>query len=240
VADATCSLSPADLGMLLVQTAARQECLSGLCELLRTVAEISSSFGCVLWELAPYVHGGEPRDGRLYVLAQWFHGLNTSATYNLGLDSVTGSAILEQKAMNVGQISTDQRVRDQHPFLKHTHINSFCSAPLTFLDGRKGALNLYRATPFTDAEVERVVQMAWLVPELYGNIRDKISFRQIRKINGIMQQVDMTSSPTHDHVRAALNAIVESVADTFQSIETYLLKGHPGQSGGLRSYSHQS
>jgi signal transduction histidine kinase len=214
--------------MLLVQTAARQECLSGLCELLRTVAEISSSFGCVLWELAPYVHGGlpqigeEPRDGRLYVLAQWFHGLNTPATYNLGLDSVTGSAILEQKAMNVGQISTDQRVRDQHPFLKHTHINSFCSAPLTFLDGRKGALNLYRATPFTDAEVERVVQMAWLVPELYGNIRDKISFRQIRKINGIMQQVDMTSSPTHDHVRAALNAIVESVADTFQSIETSL------------------
>ena len=209
--------------MLLVQTAARQERLSGLCELLRTVAEISSSFGCVLWELAPYVQSGELKDGRLYVLAQWFHGCSTSATYNLGLDSVTGSAILEQKAMNVGQISTDHRVRDQHPFLKHTHINSFCSAPLTFLDGRKGALNLYRATPFTDAELERLVQMAWLVPELYGNIRDKISFRQIRKINGIMQRVDMTSSPpTHDHVCAALNAIVESVADTFQSMETSL------------------
>src|SRR4051795_12674338 len=98
-----------DSGIIaLLDSALKQDSLSGICEMLRTVADNFDSLGCVLWELAPGEEGTNSPDSRLYVLAQWFRvPTTTTVTHNLSLDSITGRAILGEKAVHVDRVSSD-------------------------------------------------------------------------------------------------------------------------------------
>src|SRR3989440_6911470 len=137
--------------------------------MLRAIAEAVDAYGCVLWQVTPASKlDADPPQGTLFVLAQWVRDNRYVALYNLPLKSISGHAVLTQKSINVPDISKEP-LNVLSSFQKVTGIKAMCSVPITFVDGKKGTVNVYRnvAPPFTDDEVQTVEQLASLVPALH-------------------------------------------------------------------------
>jgi len=95
----------------LVSTALRQDKLSGISEMLRTVAEAINAYGAILWQVTPGSDlDASPLKGSLFVLAQWLQDDYRFALHDLPLESATGEAILNQVSVNVADVWTDPRV----------------------------------------------------------------------------------------------------------------------------------
>jgi signal transduction histidine kinase len=110
--------------------------------------------------------------------------------------------------------------------MRETGIQGFCSVPITFIDGARGAVNLYRrvAQPFSPIEVIQIERMASLVPRLYQTIRDRVSFNLISSVNETLHTADLRTQSrallSKDGVRETLQEICERVSASFQCIET--------------------
>jgi len=219
--------------MNLVSTALSQNKLSIISGMLESLAKAVNAYGCILWQVVP---GSklDPVDpsGYLFVLAEWFPNKKTDPLHDLPLeDSITGAAVLSGKLINIHNYHEDtykgQKPYTKDPFIEETGIRSFCSVPLKFLDGRHGALNLYRTelVPFSPQEEEQIKQLASLVPALYKAIRDRVNFTVIRNINKILNQAERKASkekepPSKEQVKKDIQRICDLVTNTFQCIET--------------------
>ena len=209
----------------LVSTALRQDKLSGISEMLRTVAEAINAYGAILWQVTPGSDlDASPLKGSLFVLAQWLQDDYRFALHDLPLESATGEAILNQVSVNVADVWTDPRVFTRTSFLRETGVKPMCSVPLRFLDGGMGALNLYRktATPFTETEVSDVEQLASLIPALYQTVRDNVSLTLLRGVNDILNEAEIRSADqplSKVEMKKVFDSIVRRLAATFQCVE---------------------
>jgi signal transduction histidine kinase len=99
--------------------------------------------------------------------------------------------------------------------------------PISFLDGIKGAVNVYRTVdrPFSDEKVRTVEQLASLVPPLYESIRDKVSLNLISSTDKILNEAEMHSRnlpPSLDEIKDVFKVVCDRIAATFHCIEASL------------------
>jgi signal transduction histidine kinase len=213
--------------MTLVETALSQDKLSGISEMLRSIAEALDACGCILWEVAPGSKIDEtPPSGHLFVLAQWFCDDRIRVIMDLPLDrSVVGSAILSGESVNVEDVWQDERVYTDGPYLSQAGIKSMCAAPLDPGGGIRGVVSLYRNSnaPFGAQEVAQAERLISLVPALYHAIRDRVSSKLIGQVNDILQEADLRAPLTPfsaDEAGKVFQQICALVAETFQCVET--------------------
>lgn len=207
----------------VVATALGQSKLSGLSEVLRSVAEAVDAYGSILWQVPRGVQLDAP-GANLQILAEWFPDSQSSILYSLPIKgSRTGKAVL------TGQRQAPQRVTSRgvydDPFLKEAGIRTFLSLPLKFTDGSHGALNLYRNQPdrFTPADIELGERLASLLPELYQAIRDRISFALIHQVHEILHEAELSAPEVPlemQQMKQVVDTICTLVADALQCGET--------------------
>jgi signal transduction histidine kinase len=210
-----------------VSTALRQHRLSGVSEILKEIAHAVDAFGCVLWQATPDSKlDAQPPEGSLFVLSQWLEDNSFVALYDLPLKSVSGEAILTQAPVNVHDIF-EHPLNVLTPFQRDAGIKTMCSVPITFLDGVRGTVNVYRnvAMPFSSEEVQTVAQFASLVPALYETVRDKVSLDLISSIDEIINKAEFQSrnhTLSLDEIKVVFKAIAEQMGVIFNSLEVSL------------------
>lgn len=209
----------------LVTMALNQDSLSGLSEMLKTIALSVNADGCILWEARPGSDfNSSPPKGHFFILAGWFKDNWKLALEDLPLNSAVGRAVITQQAIN------SERVRDSreflsHPILQTTSVKTFFCVPVNFLDGTKGALNVYRyvPVPLYESEQRIVEEQAVLVPSLYQTIRDRVSLRLIRKVDDILHEAEtgqLDPKAISETATKVCQKICDEVGSTFQCIET--------------------
>jgi signal transduction histidine kinase len=211
----------------LVSTALGQSNLSGLSEMLKSVALSMKAFGAILWQVVPGTDlTQEPCDGYLFVLASWFQDERTFALHNLPVArSVTGIALRSPCSINVKDIASDERVYKRDQFLATANIRTMCAVPVTFCDGARGSLNFYRNTPdpFDEKDVLKMERLASLIADLYQAILDRVSFRLIGRVNETIQKAEVHTSSIPDskaRTLKSLQAICDLISESFQCAET--------------------
>ncbi|MGH9429382.1 MAG: GAF domain-containing protein, partial [Terriglobia bacterium] len=218
----------------LVATALAQTNLSGLSEMLKRIAEAMNAYGCILWRVTPGAPalGEDLSNMRLFVLAHWLKDNRSFALHDLPLrfetgkaGSVTGEAISRNNSVSVDDIWKDERAYKGNPFLGEAGIKTLCSVPITFLDGVRGAVNVYRTDlgAFRPDEIALLIELVSLVPALYQTIQDKVSLSLIRSVNEVLQDAEtrVSDTPLSIHaIRKVFQTVCARVAETFQCIET--------------------
>ena len=210
-----------------VSTALSQDRLSGVSEILKEIAHSVDAFGCVLWQVTPDSKlDAKPPEGSLFVLSQWLQDNSFAAVYDLPLKSVSGEAVLTQKPVNVDDIFK-HTLNVLTPFQQAAGIKTMCSLPITFFDGLKGTVNVYRneAKPFSPEEVQTVEQLASLVPALYETVRDKVSLDLISSIDEIINNAEFQSRNqplSADEVKGVFKSITDQMAVIFNCLEVSL------------------
>jgi len=204
----------------LVATALAQDSRTGLSEMLSVIARSVEAQACILWQEAPFTQtSDDPSSGELFVLADWVESDRRSALYRLSLgNSATGMAILQNRPIPIEDILTDNRVDRADPFLPDLGVRSFCAVPIRFLDGKLGAVNVYRTRiqSFNDSEVDDLRSLIELLPQLYQTISDKVSYELVKRVNQILQDTQATSfTPT-------ARDICRIIAKSFNTVETSL------------------
>lgn len=209
----------------LVTTALSQDSLSGLSEMLKTIALSVNGDGCILWEARPGSDfDSSPPKGRFFMLAGWFKDNWRLALDDLPLKSAVGRAVTTQQSVNIERLR-DSREFLSHPILQTTPVKTFFCVPVNFLDGTKGALNVYRylPVPLYESEQRIVEEQAVLVPSLYQTIRDRVSLRLIRKVDDILHEAETGQLDPKAISKTATKVcqkICDEVGSTFQCIET--------------------
>ena len=227
------------LPISLLSTALARSNLLAISEMLESLVKATNAYGCILWQVVPGANLDEPiPTGQLFVVAEWFPGNKSNPLHDMPIDgSITGKAISSNTLINVPDRKANESVF-KDPFLEDAGIHNFCSVPIRFRGGTRGAINLYRteATPFNDEEIERIRELASLVPNIYKDIRDKVSFSVIRKINRILQKAEIESSSaplTKDKVSRVIQLICTLVSNTFKCVETSIFLEDRVESPGI-------
>lgn len=211
----------------LVLTALGRKKLSDLSEVLKSIADSSHAYGCVLWQVAPeFKAAQQSNQGHLFVLAQWFQDKQIPFIHDLPLeDSFTGAVVLTQRSANTENAIQDSLTNKEHPFLREANINTMYSVPIHFIDGPQGAVNLYRkgSAPFSPEEVALIEEMAALVPALYQTLRDEVSLNLLSNVNDFLHKAELRArnNPlSKDEVQVVIQNICHLVTDTFNCLET--------------------
>lgn len=214
-----------------VSLALTQNSRSGLTEILKFIAEAVNAYGCVLWEVAP---GSDfdakyPR-GHLFVLDQWLEDERIYAFHDLPPYSAAGYTVLNQKTLNVKDVSSDSRVSRDSQYLRRLGVKSLVSVPIIFPDNtERGAITLYRTSnnPSTEDEVALIEQLSLLVPALYQTIRVKLIFSLTQRVDRILERAklaihskDLSKIEVKAEVRNALTRVCATVSDAFKCVET--------------------
>jgi signal transduction histidine kinase len=212
-----------------VREALHHDSLSGLEAMLQLIAEAVGGYACILWEVTP-LSNFERNTGGLFALAQWSADGRRCEVRDLPLRSNTGEAIRTKRMRSVPNIHNNRRVHND-PFLKEAGVQSFLCVPLEFVDGKVGALNIYRKEQGSfPSEAELTAQqMTSLVPSLYQAIRDKVSLKLVRNVR--MPLEAELEAGHHDH-QLLLKKICGFVQETFECLETSIFLEDPLTSPG--------
>lgn len=173
---------------------------SALADILREIARLTDSYGCILWRA---------RDSEeLFILADSFPDGQPSHRMS-GRTSITGLGIkaLQQQVVDVSDLKNDG-------VFFEPRVETFCATPFVFRDGEPGSLNLYRLEPlpYDEHQLGTAREVAGLLPFLYDIIQKEVSFELTKRIDAAAQAVDFESS--------APAAICTGISEAFDCIET--------------------
>src|ERR1019366_6208310 len=168
-----------------VATSLQQESRSGLAEVLRCIARSAGGFGCILWQMPASQETSSGR--RLFATAEWFPATPTSIPPDLPVASATPQAALSGETVSVNTMLESERQLQLPDPLLSQQITAMGSVPVTFPDGARGALNVYKndSLAFSPTEVERSEQLGRLVPELDRVIQQRVSLKLLNSVNEI-------------------------------------------------------
>jgi signal transduction histidine kinase len=199
--------------------------------LLKKVAEMCSSLGCVLWRASADADPAEnPPRGRMSLLAAWFDTKISSqllAIHGLRFEdgSVAGKALRVGKPVLSNDFLADKDPNAQHPFFAHHNVTRTLAAPITYASGRLGAVNIYRretAPSFEQADAATLAKIGKLLPHLYRAARQRAAFELLREIGEIVRG----SSPRTRNAKEtrlaqdqALKQLCGAVQKMFQAVE---------------------
>jgi hypothetical protein len=209
----------------LTKVALQQTRLSGFSEMLRVVCDLTNADGCLLWQEVPGSDlAATPPKGELYILADWFRDGTHWSERNLSLDSLTGEAILENTPEDVPDVRLEARLKEHlGRFFRITGMLAFCAVPVVFLDGKRGAVNVYRkSTKSFEPQFRLVQDLADLIPELYKSILNKVSLDLLSNVNQVSAVAEREASEeglSDMKARKVIGEIAQLVQRTFQSLE---------------------
>ncbi len=216
-----------DLLVTAVQNPAvqdQQPSMSVLLDILRQISDRTTAYGCILWqEIPPEGGSGEPQ---LFVLADWMDDGRHCANHDMPIaSSRTGRAIETKRQIVVRKVPTTMANSETFDrFLEEAKIQTFCTTPICFEDGRRGAVNIYRNVPKPFDQETRAVarEVAPLVPLLYEMIRTRVSSALLRKVTEITRSFDPQlpeGSTPYEHAKISIADICEAVANAFNCLE---------------------
>ena len=195
--------------------------MSAVMEVLRHISEKTDSFGCILWQEVPPEGGSS--EPELFVLADWFPNQLHCANHGLKIaSSKTGTGITENRQIVIDSVKRE--IENPDPFLIERRIHAFCTTPIRFGDGRRGAVNIYRnrRAKYSKKTQRTASELALLVPMLYDIIRGRVSSSLLQRITEITRTFDphvpLGGVPL-DHARASVAQIVNAVAKAFNCFE---------------------
>ncbi|MGA2742444.1 MAG: ATP-binding protein [Bryobacteraceae bacterium] len=212
----------------LVQTAADQQKLEGVTEMLRVITDEMKGWGTLVWLVAPGSNI-ETGEGRLFVPAYWIP-TDIRVWHELSFESMTGAVLRSGRpeAISLG----DERITKPLPqFAIQSEARHFCLAPMTMPDGARGVLEVYRKEDrgFSQAEVNHLEQMAAVFPSLLGNLTDRVGFKMVDDVDDISNRADEGGmTPTE-----AFRRIVERINDDFSCLEISIFLEDPTEAEGL-------
>lgn len=199
----------------LVRTAVAQKELHGICEMLRSVAQSLDAYGCFLWQASDESDlESNPPTGALSVVAHWFDDGRSWALEGIELNSVVGTVAATRTPRNVPRVEGCPDISQRfYWWVDQAGIRCFCAVPVSFVDGPRGALAIYRKRdrPFDERELAEASELADVLPGLYQAIRDRVSFDLVARIEELTADTSR-SSP--------LQLVCESIGRTFNSHET--------------------
>lgn len=202
--------------LTLVTTALNQKDFSGFSKMLGCVAGMTRSWGAILWNL-------DEKSSKIYVMAQWMQSKEMKVCiHSLPIKaSLVGLAIADEKIMWSDDIWNDPKVYKDHGFLKEANINTMCVFPISYKNGNKGALGLYRNNEiFIEKDRNEIEQLCKLLPELEENILNKVGLRLLQDINeSLYTNIRPSLLPTEDDVKSILNNICSKIQEAYQCIE---------------------
>jgi len=216
----------------LVRGALEGDAREGITNLLREIASITMSFGCVIWRAT---ENAQPPDfGELTMLAGWFpvekshFGINsapfTGTFVGRAATNDRGWAI-ENDLLSHGDLDRDK------PFFRQHELNRVMAARFQYLPGpteepRLGVLVLLRRKSdpeYSKADVSALEQISVILPFLYSGARQKASYSLLKEVAEILRNARQSSKrgPTTSKVERnkILRKIASAVASTFHSIE---------------------
>lgn len=219
----------------LVNTALKQERLSGLSQVLKEIAEAVNAQACILWEVIPNTNLNKQLiSGRLFVLAEWFKYGKPFIQHDMPLiGSANGWAILNNESVNIISIEDDERTYKHNPAIVGAGLRYMCAVPISFSDSGipNAAVSVYRTDkpPFSNTELALVERMSAPVPSLYRAIQNRMSRSLIYEINELLNKTELKelnqSQLRFENVRKGLQRIAVKVSESFQCIETSIFLG---------------
>ena len=200
----------------LVQTAAEQNTLEGIKEMLRVVTEEMKGWGALIWMASPGsdIQAGT---GRLFVLGYWTPNNSIRVWHELPLDSSMTGWALKNNEPGPATLG-DPRIATPTPrFIELSETTDFCVAPMRMVEGSSAVLEVYRQgkVRFSDDEVGLLDQFAAVLPGLYASLTSRVGFQLQDRISEIRRGADQKNSPAKEAVGEMLTAI----HDVFQSLE---------------------
>lgn len=224
--------SPSHLGNL-VRAALKGDAREGITNLLKEIASITESFGCVLWRATA---GATPPDkGELTMLAAWF----SAEKSHFGIRSapfkgtVAGTAATNERGWEVdNDLEAHGNPNWDTPFFLKHELNRVVACRFEYLprpneDPRLGVVMIFRQKKdpeYSDLDADSLSKISEVLPYLYSGARQKASFGLLKEVAEILREARKSSKPGHPTSRPArtkiLRKVVSAVAGTFHSIET--------------------
>lgn len=209
--------------------------LSGIREILRTMAEHFGACGVLLWEVAP---GIKPLEGRrLFVQGQYFEGDPAPPFFELPMDSISAGAIRR------GKIESHARLNGKWPVkvtleepLDQLKIVAFATVPIQLHGGTRGdydaALTFYRQSgPFLEEEVDALAEAGSLFPAVYRAVLNTVSLRLLTQVQHISGYSHYPQDSAIGSVQAkeTLKTVVDIIRQQFRAREISIFLRDPAQ-----------
>lgn len=217
----------------LVHAALDGDAREGITNLLKAIASITNSFGCVLWRATE--GAVPPNKGELTMLAAYFpaekshFGIKTAPFK----DSVAGSAATNERGWELdNNLAAHKNLNCDKPFFKKTEINRVVACRFKYLprlkdEPRLGVVMIFRQKKdpeFFEHDAALLLQITGVLPYLYSGARQKASYGLLKEVAQILRVARKYLKPgtptTKDSRNRVLRKIASAVAETFHSIET--------------------
>jgi len=197
--------------------------------MLHEVTNLVRGHGCVLWQFDQH-RATTSQGGHFFVVAQWFPKVSPYASHDLSVSSDVGKAVFTLAPV----ISASPLSENDHPFVVRDRLLSYCTVPLTFADAALGALSVYRNTPdpFEPAQIDQLLELASLTPELFQTIRDKLSYHLLKELNSILNDGD-TGAGDNTAPEHLMETVTGRISAAFQCLETSIFLRNPYLPGEL-------
>jgi hypothetical protein len=215
----------------------------GINAMLEFIARRFNAFGCVLWEVPTEAeHTSDPAKRRLITLASWCQTGVLFAMDDVPLDdSPTARVALRQCSAICADIRAHGGATKDHPFWQRHRIKSLCAAPVLFLSGCKGAIEIYRREgdqPFVREDEARLDRIGQVVPGIHRAATDRLERKLLVSVERILREADhaATQQPRRRRslaqVHHALQLVCTEIAKAFHCAETSIfledLEASPG------------
>jgi signal transduction histidine kinase len=150
-------------------------------DLMRTVAQVTDSFGAVLWE-AP---DGRCAPAALSIVSLWLDVPSAPVFEGeLDADPVTASAFTTRSFAVPGDVP------DRSAVLLGLDVTG--ALPIDYADGCRGVLTLLGRKPL-DAVFDTVVELVDVLPELCGTVRERQTLALVNACDTILHDADVES-----------------------------------------------
>ncbi len=209
----------------VVQSGLGASQMSGIQNILESIAREIRAFGCVLWEAsAGSVFTPVKGEGGFFSLAQWFENGKTWPQHDIPVDSATGHAIANNLPSYIVQDIREDPNCYQAEFLRENRLTRVCLVPLLFMDHAVGSINLFRQTEqsaFTELDASRLYQMAGLLPALYETVRDEVAYRCSGAVNTMLQGAisDLSEEPQSQRLRDVTQRFCSLLRDNLRCFD---------------------
>jgi hypothetical protein len=219
--DTTDSSSVLGLGSL-VKAALEGDARGGITNLLKEIASLTKSFGCVLWRAT--LGADPPETGQLTMLAAWFpveksHFGLKSAEFR---ETVVGKAASKDCGWAIdNDLVGNKNPHCKSPFFTNNNLNRVVACRFYFLPRpeqapRLGVVLIFRkaSDPEFDErmDVPTLQQISRVLPFLYSGARQKASYNLLKEVGEILRDSRKNVKPGHLTPKRTQNTALRQVA----------------------------
>jgi signal transduction histidine kinase len=208
---------------------------TGICAILGEIAKATNSAGATLWEMDPDIPLNDPA-ARLFIAGHWFQSGRRFAAYDLSVwGSLAGTVMVSGQTNTMNDVAADPRFsksRTAAKFYERHNIAKLQAAPVRFVDGSAGVLEVFRTAnepDFTTENQTLLERFCSLLPGVHDSLHHKVSFRLIDRVKDLLQSAEYGLADPMPVVQS----LCENIRQCFRLIEASVFledpNGWPGE-----------